>query len=247
MSDVFENAIAVKRNVLNELRSNNLTLQELRFFSIYLSKIEPYNKSTRLVKLKLSDFQKIMDFKTLDLVQLRSATDSLLTKIVHIPEESGGYTAFQLFKECEIDKDGSGEWYVSIDAHDKALVMMFDFKDRYFKYELWNALYLKSENQIRMYEILKQYESTGKRELLISELRELLGIAPNEYPRWDRFRDRVIDSCQKALKELTDISFTYERGKTGTGGKWLTIIFFIEKNTAYKDRLSLDEFIESKT
>ena len=243
MSDIFETAIVEKRNVLNELRANNLTLQELRFFSIYLSKINPYDQKTRVVKFKLSDFQKIMDFKRLNIVQIKAAVDSLLTKLVHIPNERGGFSTFQLFKECTIDKDSSGEWYVSIDAHDKALPLMFDFKDRYFKYELWNALRLRSANQIRMYEILKQYEYIGKRELSVSDLRELLGIAPTEYPRWDRFRDRVLDSCQQALKETTDICFTYERGKTGAGGKWLTIVFHIYKNTDYVDQLTLFEFI----
>ena len=209
MSDLFETAIVQKRNVLNELRSTNLTLQELRFFSIYLSKINPYDKSTRTVIFKLSDFQKIMDFKRLNIVQLKAATDSLLTKLVHIPLESGGYESFQLFKKCRIDKDSSGEWYVSIDAHDNALPLMFDFKDKYFKYALWNALRLKSANQIRMYEILKQYESIGKREIKVSDLREMLGIAPNEYPRWNNFKTRILDSCQQALKETTDICFTY--------------------------------------
>ena len=243
MSDLFETAIVQKRNVLNELRSTNLTLQELRFFSIYLSKINPYDKSTRTVIFKLSDFQKIMDFKRLNIVQLKAATDSLLTKLVHIPLESGGYESFQLFKKCRIDKDSSGEWYVSIDAHDNALPLMFDFKDKYFKYALWNALRLKSANQIRMYEILKQYETIGKREIKVSDLREMLGIAPNEYPRWNNFKTRILDSCQQALKETTDICFTYERGKTGTGGKWLTIIFYITKNTGYVDQLTLFEFI----
>ena len=243
MSDIFETAIVEKRNVLNELRANNLTLQELRFFSIYLSKINPYDQSTRAVKFKLSDFQKIMDFKKLNIVQLKAATDSLLTKLVHLPKESGGFSTFQLFKECTVDKDSGGEWYVSIDAHDKALPLMFDFKDRYFKYELWNALRLRSANQIRMYEILKQYEYIGKRELSVSDLRELLGIAPNEYPRWNNFKARVLDSCQQALKETTDICYTYERGKTGAGGKWLTIIFHISKNKDYVDQLTLWEFV----
>ena len=112
MSDIFETAIVEKRNVLNELRANNLTLQELRFFSIYLSKINPYDQSTRAVKFKLSDFQKIMDFKKLNIVQLKAATDSLLTKLVHLPKESGGFSTFQLFKECTVDKDSGGEWYV---------------------------------------------------------------------------------------------------------------------------------------
>lgn len=244
MSEIFETAIVEKRNVLNELRANNLTLQELRFFSIYLSKINPYDQSTRIVKFKLSDFQRIMNFKELKISQLKATTDSLLSKIVHIPLESGGYDSFQLFKKCRIDKDSGGEWYVYINAHDDALPLMFDFKDRYFKYELWNALRLRSANQIRMYEILKQYETIGRRELSISDLRELIGIAPNEYPRWNNFKAKVLDSCQQALKETTDICFEYERGKTGTGGKWLTIIFHIYKNKDYVDQLSLFEFME---
>ena len=246
MSDLFDTAIVEKRNVLNELRSNNMSLQELRFFSIYLSKINPWDKSTRAVRFPVDEFQRIMELGKLNIGQLKSNIDGLLTKIVHIPNDNGGFTAFQLFKECEVNKDGNGVWYVQIDAHDKALPLMFDFKERYFTYKLWNALRLKSANQIRMYEILKQYEKIGKRELPITELRELLGIAPNEYERFERFRVRVLDSCQQALKESTDICFTYERGKTGKGGKWLTVIFHIQKNDDYIDQLSLEEFIEEQ-
>ena len=247
MSNLSENFIVQKRNVLNELRNNNMTLQELRFFSIYLSKINPRDISTRKVRFPLSDFQKIMDFGRLNIGQLRASTDSLLTQLVHLPNENGkGYTSFQLFKECTVSQDELDEWYVEIDAHDKALPLMFDFKNRYFKYELWNALRLKSSNQLRMYEILKQYEKIGKREINVSELRELLGISSNEYPRWNNFKVRILDSCQQALKETTDICYTYERGKVGRGGKWISIIFYITKNTKYVDQLTLEEFINQQ-
>ena len=241
MSEIFETAIVEKRNVLNELRATNLTLQELRFFSIYLSKINPYDKKTKYVRFPLSDFQKIMEFGRLNIQQLKDSTDSLLGKKVHIPLENGGFKGIVLFDQCEVNKDNSGKWYVEISASNAALPLMFDFKDRYFKYELWNALRLKSANQIRMYEILKQYEKLGKREISVSDLRELLGIAPNEYPRWNNFKTRVLDSCQQALKEITDISFDYERGKVGNGGKWLTIIFNIRKNEPTDSQMVLFE------
>lgn len=233
-----------KRNVLNEIRSNNMTLQELRFFSIYLSKINSRDISTRKVRFSLVDFQKIMDIGRMNINHFKQTVDGLLCNVVHLPNANGGLNSFQLFKECTLDKDEYGDWYVEIDAHDRALPLMFDFKTRYFTYELWNALRLKSANQVRMYEILKQYEHVGKRELTITELRELLGIAPDEYARWERFRVRVLDSCQQALAENTDISYTYERGKVGKGGKWLTIIFHITKNTNYVDQLTLGEFID---
>lgn len=246
MSKLFETAIVSKRNVLNEIRSNNMTLQELRLFSVYLSKINPKDKSTRAVRFQLDDFRKLMGIGIdMNVPHFRAAIRRILQQVVEVPDErGGGYTAFQLFKEAVVRKDENDEWYVELDAHDKALPLMFDFKTKYFKYELWNALRLKSPNQVRMYEILKQYEKLGKREISVSQLRELLGIDENEYDRWERFRVRVLDSCQEALKENTDICYTYERGKAGRGGKWLSIVFHISKNKSYKDPLALDEFIK---
>ncbi len=243
---LYQRALVAKQNVLNEIRSNSMTVQELRFFSIYLSKINPWDVTTRRVRFPIEDFQRIMEFGRLNIKQLKATTNSLLCKVVTLPTETGGYLGFQLFKECRVDQDKDGHWYVEIDAHDRALPLMFEFKDRYFKYELWNALRLKSPNQVRMYEILKQYEKIGERELSVQSLRELLGIASTEYTGrtgWTNFKTRVLDACQQALRECTDICYTYERGQTGRGGKWLSIVFHISKNTEYTDQLTLDEFI----
>ena len=248
MSELFDTAIVEKRNILNSVRSNSMTLQELRFFSIYLSKINPWDQSTRVVRFPLDDFRRIMGLGAGEnITHFRYTIRHILQQIVEVPNEKGtGYSAFQLFKRAKVEKDEQDEWYVEFDAHDDALPLMFDFKNRYFKYELWNALRLKSPNQVRMYEILKQYESLGKRELTVSDLRELIGIGKNEYSGrtgWSDFKNKVLDSCQQALKETTDICYTYERGRGGKGGKWLTIIFHIKKNEDYVDQLSLDEFI----
>ena len=244
MSELFETAIIEKRNVLNEIRASNLTLQELRFFSIYLSKINTRDENTRSVKFPFADFKKIMDFGKLNIQQLKNSADSILGKKVFIPLESGGFEGIVLFDKCKVDKNSNGEWFVEISASNAAMPLMFDFKERYFRYELWNALRLKSPNQIRMYEILKQYENLGKRDISVNDLRELLGISDTEYSSrtgWSDFKKGVLDSCQKALKEITDISYTYERGKTGTGGKWLTIIFHISKNVPVNTQMTLFE------
>lgn len=238
------NELVEKKNVLNEIRSNNMTLQELRFFSIYLSKINARDINTRVVRFPLSDFQKIMEIGRMNIKHFKEVADSLLCNVVHIPLDTGGLSCFQLFKECTLNQNEFGEWFIEIDAHDKALPLMFDFKAKYFTYELWNALRLKSANQVRMYEILKQYEKSGERKLSLSELRSLLGIAPDEYPRWNNFKARVIDSCQESLLENTDLSFTYKVIKNGQGGKIIGVHFFIKKNTEYLDQLTLDEFID---
>ena len=227
MSDLRNNAMIFKRNDLNELRANNFTLQELRFFSIYLSKIDHRDISTKTVRFSLEDFKDIMEYKEMNIPRLKETSQSIRKKCVHIPLESGGFSDIVLFDEFTVDKDNNGDWFVQISASSAALPFMFNFKNRYFKYELWNALRLNAPSHVRMYELLKQYENIGNREIRVDDLQEMLGTS---YNRWDRFKKSILDSSQQALKEITDRAFTYERGKTGTGGKWISIIFHIFPN-----------------
>ena len=247
MPVIKKSHVVQKRNILNEVRSNNMTVQELRFFSIYLSKINANDVSTRLVRFPMDDFRAIMELGRLNMTQLKQTANRLLGKIINVPNENGGFRAFQLFKECNVDRDSVGRWYIEVDAHDKSLPLMFDFKGKYFSYKLWNALRLKSTNQLRMYEILKQYETKGFRELSVEYLKELLGIGKDEYDgRWNNFKKDVLDVCQKALAEHTDIKFTYApHGRKGRGGKILALKFIIEKNEDYTDQICLEEFIQT--
>jgi len=208
-----------------------------------LSKINTKDVSTRIVRFPLEDFQAIMNLGRINIKHMESTTSRLLCKIIKIRNENGGYTQFQLFKQCTVDKDDNDDWYVEIDAHDKALPLMFEFKEKYFKYHLWNALRLQSANQLRMYEILKQYENIGFRILGIDELRELLGLSSREYPRFGDFKTYVLNSCQKALALHTDIKFSYEPyGKKGKGGKILQLKLIIEKNTDYVSQMNMSMF-----
>jgi len=160
-SKLRKNYLVVKQNSLNEVRSHNMTLQELRLFTIYLSKINPKDKNTKRVKFPLVDFQTIMDFAGRNVLYFKKVAHNIVSKTVEIPTEKGGFSVLNLFNEFRVDSDESGEWYVEIDASEKTLPLLFDFKSHFFKYELWNTLRLKSKNQLRMYEILKQYEKTG--------------------------------------------------------------------------------------
>ena len=246
-----KNHLVSKHNTLNALRPKEMTLQELRFFSIYLSKINPLDESTRVVKFPLSDFEAIIELKSrINIDDFKLITRGLLQKIVEMPNEygkEGGYITFQLFKECELTKDENGAWCISIDAHDRALPFMFQLQGHYFKYELWNTLRLKSRNQLRMYELLKQYEKIGHRIISVFDLKKLLGIDGTDYSRFGDFNRKVLISCQEALATYTDISFTYEPfGQKGPGGKILYLKFNIIKNKNFVDQIGLDKFIELK-
>jgi len=236
-----------KRNILNDIIAREFTLQECRLFSIYLGRINARDSSTRVVRLGIKQFYKAMDLHPQNEAYLKEIARGFLTKVVFMPIDGpykDDFTAFQLFKRCKITHDARGNRYFEIDAQDDALPLLFDYQKDYFTYELWNVLNLESVNQVRMYEILKQNEYRGERLLGVDELKALLGIGEKEYPRWNNFKQWVLDACQKALKEKTDLSFTYEPIRTGRGGKITALQFVIAKNSEHVDKLNLESFIE---
>jgi hypothetical protein len=227
------------------MRSKEMTLQELRLFSIYLSKINPRDSTTRLVRFSMTDFQTIMELGRVNIAYFKDVAKSLLHKPVDISLDDGGFVMFNLFRVFKVATDEDGKWYVEINADDEALPLLFDYKGHYFKYELWNALRLKGKNQLRMYEVLKQCEGVGFRVVSVNELKGMLGIGENEYPQFKHFKQAVLEICKKALAENTDISFTYEP-HSKKGRKIHELKFTITKNKNYIDPLGLDKFIDLK-
>jgi len=235
-----ENDKVEKRNVLNQMRGLNWTLQELRFFMLYLSKIDARNPETREVRFALSEFAKIMDLPRAQAKDIKPIAIRLLQKIVEVPQfrengkPTGGYDLFQLFSRCKVREDEeSGEWCIEFNAHDESLPLMFEFKEKYVTYGIKNVLRLKGVNQFRMYEVLKQYEYAGEVVFSVTFLRNLFDVKKDEYTLWKNFRVRVLDNCQKVLEEKTDIKYTYEQIKKGR--KIDAVKFTIMKNTLDED------------
>jgi len=241
-----------KSNALNEIRNNRMSISQIRLLSVYLSKIDPRKKETREVTFKLDEYTKIMQFKQTNTTRMIKTAEDLLGMTVRYFDKTGehssdgliGFVMCQIFKRFKLYKDHDNQWVVSIDCHDDVLHLMFDLQKYYFTYQLWNALQLTSPNQQRMYEILKQYEKVGERVVSVKDLREWLGINPEEYPRWGNFRARVLESSREALEQYTDIKFTWEvAGKRGQGGKINALRFTIEKNDSYMRQLIFDDYL----
>jgi plasmid replication initiation protein len=241
-----------KSNALNEVRNNRMTISQIRFFTIYLSKINPKKIESREVTFRLEEYTKIMQFKQTNITRLIKTAEDLLGLTVKFWDKSGdyshngrvGFVMSQLFKRFKLYKNDDSKWVVTIDCHDDVVKLMFDLQKYYFKYELWNALQLTSPNQQRMYEILKQYEKVGERIVTVKDLREYLGLRPEEYTIWQNFKKRVLDASQEALARYTDIKFTWEVvEKKGQGGKINALKFNIEKNIDYIRQFTLEDYL----
>lgn len=230
-----------RSNQLNTFTPKGWNLTEIRFLAIYQAKINARNPETRTVKFSLEEFCEIMEIKRLNITPLRNIINSLICKPVTLPNDRGGFDVMPLFSKCSV-YNSNNEWFVDIRCSQEVLPYMFEMKRNYFTYELWNALSLTSVNQIRMYEILKQYEKIGERIITIEELKRMLDINKNQYSRYQDFRIKVLEPCQKALEKRTDIRYTFEPIKQGR--KIHALKFTITKNKDFKGDLKLKEFIK---
>lgn len=239
----------IKGNELVERRDyldryvRELGFQEGRLLRVYLSKIDARNLQSRYVRIPIKDFCTIMGWSAKPKLEyFRQRTKELLRIVIDGPDQEQNvvYAQTVLFQRCRVIVD-KGQAYVELNASDDALPLMFNFKKDYVSYRIGNILRLKSPNQCLMYEFLKRYEYCGGCEISVQELREKLGVAPNEYKDLRDFKKAVLDVCQKALCEYTDISFTYKRGKVGARGVWLTIVFCVKANSKNENKILLSD------
>lgn len=102
------------------------------------------------------------------------------------------------------------------------------------KYALSDIAGLSSSYAIRIYELLVQYRSLGKRQLAIEDMRTMLALG-KKYPLFADFKKRVIDTAVEQINEHSPINVEYEQKKTG---RKVTHILFTFKEKPKKINLA---------
>lgn len=232
-----------KSNVLNELRNANASLVEYRLFCVYLAHLS-MNSDDNVVTFSLDDYARIAGLKRPRYDDLKDQSNHLLGMTAVVELDDGGFVNRNLFSEFRLFRENE-QWMVSLECNPKIAPMIREQKGRFLRYKLYNTIYLKSFNQQRIYELLKQYQRIGKRRETLENLRAYLSVDDNEYPVWGDFSQKVLKVAQKALKERTDICFEYmpikKRGKT------VEVLFEIFENTDFKDPMEIDKFLPATT
>lgn len=229
-----------KSNMLNELRNANTSMAEYRLFCVYLAHV-PMNSDNNEVTFKLADYARIVGLDRPRKEDIELQAHNIVSRTAQIDDvETGGFEVVPIFQRFKLTHETDG-WYVTLACNNDIAPMIREQKGKFLRYKLYNTIYLKSYNQQRIYELLKQYERVGVRVIELDDLREYLSISKNEYPVWGDFSQKVLKVAQKALKENTDIYFDYEPIKKGR--PVVAVRFNIYKNDAFIDQLRIDEFL----
>lgn len=161
------------------------------------------------------------------------AIKELMQKIITIPADSkwsplkgvkdkkNGHTYVQFLGRSSY---ADGVFTTKVDPLLKPLFV--ELVECFTKYDLENIKPIRSERAIRLFELLKQFEGLGKREMTIESLRKWMRIE-NKYQTWKSLKKDLLEPVQKIIDKNCDISFEFEPVKRGR--KHHSIIFTIFK------------------
>lgn len=129
--------------------------------------------------------------------------------------------------------------YIESEGHVKlifaaAVVPLITNLERHFtSYELEQVSDLTSIYAIRLYELLIAWRSTGKTpHFKMADLRTKLGVEPEEYPRLDNFKAKVLDFAITQINAHTDITANYVQHKCGRVISGFTFNFKTKNKTS---------------
>lgn len=224
--------LVVKSNSLVEARYK-LSIWESRVFAKMVTMIEKDDKEFATYKIGIRELMKFFETNSNnDFQRIKEVPESLLKKTIKIPIIDEGKQAFLITnvissaivpKTDTINKDS----VLKLSFDPKLKPYLLELKKKFLQYDIKNILTISSPHSIRIYELLKQFESTGWRQISLEEFKEVLGIE-DKYKKYNHLKSRVIRQAEKDLKKYTDIYFTFDEIKKGR--KVIAFKFYIRKN-----------------
>ena len=149
---------------------------------------------------------------------LKAAMDTLLTRIVVIndihPETGKKRVTKTHWISTASYIDGAGTIQVIFSPRVIPFITRLGESGEFTAYRLEKIACLSSTHAVRMYELLVQYLSLGKREFEILLLKNILGL-DGEYASIIDLKKRVIDVSVAQINAHTDITTSYTQRKTG--------------------------------
>ena len=240
------NKLVVKHNKLIEFKGR-MTTNELKLFSLIIADIREEQEGTlEGYKIDISVLRKTTEHKDF-YNYLKEVAFKLEEKSIEVENinEKGKKESFKMrliYRPFIVEDSDILEVLI-----DKELIpYVIDLKKEFTRYQIENILKLKSNYSIRIYELLKQYEKIGRREISIKDLRKYLGILDNEYSRFYDFEKRILIQSKEEINRVTDILIDYEKMKTK---RRITSILFKIEPKDQEDKIYieyLNEFYDIK-
>lgn len=239
--------LVVKDNALIQA-SYTLDLAEQRL--ILLAIIEARNSGQgithdSLLKIHASNYAKQfgVNDKTAYTV-VKDASKGLFDRYVTYHDKNPKNGKDRSFHCRWVDKIGvepdSGIVYMRFTSDVVPLITRLE--SHFTSYEIDKVANLTSIYAIRLYELIIQWRDNGvTQRYKIDDLRQKLGVEPEQYSTMSNLKAKVIDRAIKQINKHTDITVKYEQHKTG---RKITDMSFKFKHKQAPKQIATDGFIK---
>lgn len=222
MSDVNSmtaHPLVVQHNALVNARFD-LSTTEARMFLAMLSHIK--RDDTSFAKCELSVRELLDQGASQNYGHVRKVLEKFASRLITIETLGAGgkrlkqrkYSAIPLLARADYLE---GEGLIVLRFNDELHDYLLELRDNFTKAQLNELIKLKGGPSYRIYWLLREYGSFGKRVIALDELKAILGLSEG-YDRFNNFRIRVLERAREELAQ-TDLPFTYttiSRGRTVT-------------------------------
>jgi plasmid replication initiation protein len=207
----LKNELVVHHNYLIEARYN-LSRQEKRLMYWLSSQTKKEDEDFKEHELSIKSFATLIDvrgdhlYKELHLIAKR-----LMQSIITIRSlDDKSWTMAALLSGAKYD-DKKG--VLKLSFHPYLKPYMLQLRDKFTKVNLGDIFSLKSVYSIRVYELLKQYESVGNRKISLEDLRSFCGISQTQYKKYNDFKRFVLETAKNEINAKTDVFIDYQESK----------------------------------
>jgi len=185
---------------------------------------------TYMVKVSRKDLLDIAGLDTdKDFRHIKNACKALNEKVLVFVDEEGKEFKTSSF----ITESGLKNGELKLGFYGRVVPFFNKLKKRFTSYDLLQTKQFTGKYTIRFYELIKQYENIGKREIEIAKLRKMFQLE-SKYKNYNDFKKYVIESAKNELKEKSDLYFDYKQIKAGRNIQ--SIILTIKLNSLKIDK-----------
>lgn len=202
----------VKANDLIQKTRHNLSTQEQKIILYLITKIKPEDEELKLYEFKIKEFCLVCGIDSdngKNYSNLKRTIKKLADKSFWIKLDNKGNETLLRWIDRPYINTESGTIQIKLDELMKPYLLQL--KKKFTQFSLYYTLAMRSQYSIRLYELLKSYESLGQQEFEIEELKKQLFA--DTYKRYVDFKRKVIDIALREINNLSDISVTYELEK----------------------------------
>lgn len=190
----------------------SMTTLEKRLLLVSMSKLNPVNPVRRgkppvgRIKITAEDWANAFPNDPNPYRSLARSADNIMARHWRADHCGGVYVKHNWLACCSYDPRGGG---VELNFTEATSLRLHGLSASFTTLQLHQIGQLVSFNQIRLYEHLCQFRSTGYLTIKLEELKRALGLE-DRYTRWADFRKAVIAPSVKAINKETDLLVTYK-------------------------------------